>query len=185
MMKKLLIFCLTLSTTQLALAIPYFRIAPEDEKSWEYFPSDIITIQLCDNGQVVGFAIDAITDHGAGGTALEPQVFNPVLGYNFPGTLDSNGLLIEYIAAYNTSVPQIPTTGVLYSFEYHIPYSPYQLVYIDTFADGDMYLLPCFTYADGSHYEGHLPSLFIDTIVPEPATLALLALGALLLKRRS
>jgi hypothetical protein len=180
-MKKTLIFCLVLSMAQLALAVPYFRVDPTDPGG-TYKPSDIITIQLVDDGQVVGFAIDAITDHGAGGTALEPLLYNSGFGPEqpiFPPELNYDGKLIAYLAVGYRG----PTaSGVLFSFDYHVSVSN-ELLYIDTFAD-DLYFLPHFDYADGSSYEGHLPSLFIDTIVPEPATLALLALGALLLRRR-
>lgn len=179
-MKKLVIICLTLSITELALALPYFRVDQADEKSGTYLASDIITINIVDNGPVTGWMIDAITDNGKGGTASGEQ-FNPGWDWVQPGSFNSNGLLIEYIGAAQTTM--VPITGILYSFEYHVPDSPYELVYIDTFAD-DSHFLPYFAYADGSTYEGHLPSLFIDTIVPEPATLALLGLGAVMLRRK-
>lgn len=181
-MKKLLIFCVALSMSQLALALPYFRVDPADAKD-HFMPSDVITIQLWDNQPVRSFYIEAITDNGIGGIAAEPQLFNGGFDFTMPGTLNYDGKLVVYVAA-GVTMPAGPfPVGFLYSFEYHVPDVPMStIVSIETFADGDLYLLSYIDYADGSFYEGHIDGPVLHYI-PEPATLALFALGALLLRR--
>ncbi|MBN1391748.1 MAG: PEP-CTERM sorting domain-containing protein [Sedimentisphaerales bacterium] len=181
-MKKTLIFCLVISMTASAFAVPYFRVDPAWVKD-HYMPSEIVTIQLVDDNPVLGFSIDAITDGGVGGIALEPLLYNS--GFEpeqpiFPPELNYDGKLIAYLAV---GYRGPAASGILFSFEYHIPYTPPSTFYgIETFADGDEYWLPEILYADGSSYVGHIPGPVFH--IPEPATLALLALGALMLKRR-
>jgi len=186
-MKKLLIFCLVISMAPCALAVPVLRVDPADLRDY-YYPSSVITIQLYDSGQVIGFSIDAITDNGVGGTALEPQVINAKLSrYGHFGTLNSNGMLVEYVYGF-TDIVQQPATGVLYSFDYHIPDVPFStIINIHTTNDGGDNWYPAeIDYIDGSYYRAP-PELGLVIHLPEPATMILLALGglALLRKRRA
>jgi hypothetical protein len=181
-MKKLLIVYLFLSMTSAVLALPFFRVAPADAKD-HYAPSDWITIQLVDNGEVTGFIFDAIRDN-VDGMADEPQIINIGFGLRKPGFLNYEGNLVSYVQAESTTVPPTPVSGVLYSFEYHVPEVPFsQIIEIGTYADGDFYLMPEFYYLDGSSYIGH-PTPVDFHVTPEPITLALLGLGALMLRRK-
>lgn len=74
-MKKLvLMLMLVLGTASIALADPLFRVDQKDS----YSPSDWITIQLYDSGQVDAFCVEGIIDvicptgeYPAGGEAAE------------------------------------------------------------------------------------------------------------------
>jgi len=180
-MKKLLIFVLVLGMASMALAVPVFQVDPCDAKDF-YMPSDMITIQLVDT-DVLTFSVDAIVDN-AGGTAAEPQTFNAGLGFTIPGALNVGGHLVEYVQASITTVPSVPVNGVLYTFEYHVPNVPASTwIVISSFADGDLYWDPYFTYKTQPDYEGSVGEVAIH-VIPEPATIALLGLGGLLLRRR-
>jgi hypothetical protein len=187
-MKKLLIFMLVLGMASMAVAVPVFRVDPCDRQdNYEY--SDVITIQLVDTN-VLGFSIDAIVDvicptgGIAGGTAAEPQVFNAGFGAIMPGALDVNAHLVDYMFASVTSLPPVAVSGVLYSFEYHVPDVPFStLICIDSFAGGE-YWSPLFQYSGAPDYEGPVTMLTCIHVVPEPATMLLLGLGGLLLRRR-
>ncbi|MBN1391749.1 MAG: PEP-CTERM sorting domain-containing protein [Sedimentisphaerales bacterium] len=177
-MKKLSILYLVISMAASALAVPYFRVDPADIKD-HYAPSEIITIQLVDN-DLLGFSIDAITDGGVGGMAAEPQTFHSNFIATKSGDLNVNGHLVEYIYG---SGAMLGTSGILYTFEYHMPDVPVStIIEIGSFADGDLYWEPAFDYGDGSFYEGPISPAVIH--IPEPATLAILGFGALMLRRR-
>jgi hypothetical protein len=181
-MKKLMILTLVMLMASMATATISLEVDVADEKD-SYVYSDVITINLVTDDDVVGVLIDAIKDD-AGGTAQEPQVFNTAFGSTIPGTLNVNGLLVEYMSANVTSVPTVPATGVLYSFEYHVPDVPHStIITIETYADGSNYFLPWIDFLDGSWAEGHLAPLEIH-VTPEPMTVALLGLGGLFLRRR-
>jgi hypothetical protein len=188
MMKKLLIFMLVLGMAPInwAVAVPYFTVTPLQD---DYYPSDWITIEVHDDminpPGVAGFMIDCITDNTGGivlGMAGEPQVFNTAFTTAFPGTLNVSNQLLEYVSA-SVGVGN-PTTGLLYSFEYHVPDVP-ESTYIEIQTDWDnqTWWIPWFDYGDETHYEGAVTSVVLH-VIPEPATIALLGFGGLLLRRR-
>jgi len=192
MMKKLLIFVLVLGMASIAGAVPVFQVVDPCD---HYRPSDVITIALVDTG-VISFSIDAIVDAicidpeppiiPAGGYAAEPQIFNAGFGSTFPGVLNVRGNLVEYVQASITSVPPVPVSGILYTFEYHVPEVPAStLICIESLTGGpNGYWAPYFTYVGGGEYEGPVEMLECIHVIPEPATIALLGLGGLLLRRR-
>lgn len=179
-MKKLLILVLVLGMASMAAAVPVFQVLnPTDH----YLPSQMITIQLVDNGSVDAFSIDAIADGGAGGYASEPQTM-VAFGYQQWGALNYDGKLVAFVAGGITGTSEPPQTGVLYTFLYHVPTVPVSTtITIASFADGDMYYEPTIMYRDGSAYNEPIAGAIIH-VIPEPATIALLGLGGLLLKRK-
>lgn len=180
-MRKLLVFLSILAIASTASALPYFTVDAADQKD-HYQPSDWITIQLVDSN-VIGFGIDAITDGGMGGMSSN-HIFNYGFGYHNIEAENSNGMLVEYMGAAVTIDPPIPVTGVLYSFEYHIPQATEStIITISSFADGDDYLEPYFVYFGGGEYEGPVSEVTIH-VVPEPTTIVLLGLGGLLMRLR-
>jgi len=190
-MKKLLVFVMVLGLASAAMAVPSFRVDPLDVKD-DYHPSDWITIQLVSptgDLPVVSMTIDAITDNPGSpalGTSASPQGFNPNFGVQFPGMLNTDGLLVKYMGASDTTVPVRGATGVLYAFEYHVPDLPFSaLIPITTWDDGEVgnFYPASIVYSNGQEVIGTIGGLVIH-VTPEPATIALLGLGGLLLRRR-
>lgn len=194
-MKNLLIFVLVLGMASMAVAAitgPYFQVDPASQKD-NYVPSDLIKIDLVSptsDPLVIGITIDAITDSPTGatmGNASEPQLFNANFGLALPGSLNDDGMLVEYMAASDTTIPARGATGILYSFEYHVPNVPYStMINIQSFDDGGTNWSPAAVVykSPGGEVDGTIGMLTPIHVIPEPATIALLGLGGLLLKRR-
>jgi hypothetical protein len=196
MMKKLLIFVLVLGMASWALATPYFKISGPLPIKDHYMPSDVITIDLVSPTSdlpVLSVMIDSITDNSGVlpfstlGYAQAPQVFNVNFGTTFPGHLNTAGQLVIYMAAADGTIPARGATGTLYSFDYHVPAVPAS-TYIDIQSDYDgVDFYPAeLVYKDGSDVvfpDGIHMNVPIH-VIPEPATIALLGLGGLLLRRR-
>jgi hypothetical protein len=196
MMKKLLIFMLVLGLASWAWAVPYFEISGPLPIKDSYMPSEWILIDLVSPPEdlpVISVLIDSITDNSGAipfrtlGEADGPQTFNTNFTTKFPGLLNADGQLVEYMSAADGTLPLRGATGTLYSFWYHVPDVPAStLIDIQTDYDYDFWYPAEIVYADGSDV------LFPDGIhmnvpihvTPEPATIALLGLGGLLLRRR-
>jgi hypothetical protein len=188
MMKKLLVFALVLGFASMAMAVPVFRVDPQDVRH-DFAPSDLVVIQLYDEGLVDAFSIDAIADIDtgtgmiAGGTGNEPRTM-PAYGYQQWGELNFDGKLVAYAAGGITGTTEPPQSGVIYSFVYHVPDAlPSTIIAIGSFSDGASYFDPTIMYRDGSAFNEPIPGALIH-VIPEPATIALLGLGGLLLRRR-
>jgi hypothetical protein len=187
MMKKLLVFAMVLGMASMAMAIPYFQVDPAYQKS-DYHPSDVIQIDLVSPSNdlpVTGVAIDAISDGALGGLGESPLTananFNTITSM---GTLNADGWIVEGVYLNDTTIPARGATGILYTFDYHVPsVPPSTLIPIQSINDG-VYWFSEIDYKGGSSYLN--PILLSGTIhvIPEPATIALLGLGGLLLRRR-
>jgi hypothetical protein len=147
-------------------------------------PGETISIGIFSTVETDSIRMDRISDADFGIASnlyLNPD-YPPGSGYNEGVAVNNNGVLIESIKAGIGLPTWSGVSGVLYSFDYLVPIAPFGHT-ITIFADpsnGAINEVFC-------NVAGYLvyitPESLTLTVVPEPATFFLFALGSLFLKR--
>ncbi|MHC4645111.1 MAG: PEP-CTERM sorting domain-containing protein [Planctomycetota bacterium] len=191
-MKKLLVLSVVLliltGVSVASAGTAWFEVDPSDAKD-SYGPSETITIRVVADATVSQLTLGAITSD-SGGQATGPLT----LHYNFDllpsvGSLVNGGtpfVLVELITGHvYTGSPLVPPGEALYSFEYQIPMvgSPATIT-IDDYTDAAHTPPYTTTVRFGDATTVQDIGMLELNVVPEPATLVLLATGGLLLRRR-
>jgi hypothetical protein len=208
MMKRTLIgVLLVLAMTSWVAAAPIFQI--ENPKA-SYGEGVTVAIDLIDPGEggaggspIIGVEIDAITDNLSGdaygsivpqtginpdltdGALLKasvPAVYNTIIAYGYPNYSMPPlylSLGIDFDDSTNTG-----TTGKLGTFDYVTPSTPGSY-FVQTDSSGFHTII---SYKSGDTYtvgQGGAQDFGVTVnVIPEPATMLLLGLGGLLLRRR-
>ena len=165
-------------------ATAWLEIAnPQDS----YLPSDIVVIQIVTDAVDVAdgasqISVGSITTD-SGGTAQAPWAVNPGFDWAMflnPGTVVNDGTTLITGMNGNIGFGSPNVLGILASFEFHVPELPESsIITIDDFIEGSTLtnvLFPWGSVIDLNPVEIH--------VIPEPATIALLGIGALSLLRR-
>ncbi len=177
MMKKLSILVLVLAMASSAWATLSWTVTPGQTS---YAPSDIITIGMVADYCVGQMSIDDIlTDNG--GTASNPalHLLLQTGQYSNGEVMNTGNLLIQdpYGQIGEYSIDPIWPGEVFWGFTYHVPDVPASTIV--TISATGVFIMDEWAM----DYDDSIKPLEIH-VVPEPATIALLGLGGLLLRRR-
>jgi|GEM_PF-1945281 len=176
-MRKLLVLILVLGTAQTCWAgTALFRVAPDDVKE-AYLPSDIITFEVVADFPVGVISMDYV--HATDGEAMSTWLnagFDDIMGAGRP--INIGGTAVQGVwGTVALGSPDVEPGEVLWSFEYHIPDVPFDLV-IEISTESFFA-----ASTDFSDYATETNAVMIS-LIPEPMTLGLLGLGGLFLRRR-
>jgi hypothetical protein len=211
MMKKLLIFMLVLGMASLSQGALKLQINGADVYTASTAGGETVTVTLVGTNYLTagvdfmtlveatdvsvfttgdGIAVQANAVANIGGSVGGTPT-STVMNVSNSGYLDNyNGVLFDYWQAYNTDGAP---AGTLATFQYTLPTGdPGEAYWLSALIAGVDYEYEASGWAtsetaQGPQIIGGAPvNVLIDAalIIPEPATIALLGLGALLLKRR-
>lgn len=198
-MERLLALTVVLAMTSFASAVTVkFEVDASDRKE-QYDPGDIIRINVVCNDFVHYFLVDSITSDN-GGIATGPRNLHSI----FPAPYRSIGILVNGSPLFPSPFPpdtyvlisdiygenglawwwQFPTPSYYYYFEFEVPnMAEPGFLTIDDYGFTRIAQFNHWTH-DWAWEVNNISSLQLN-IIPEPATLLLLSLGAVMLRRKS
>jgi len=211
-MKKLLVFMLVLGLASLANASitftsPGLPVCPHGvEAQLDVAPGQIVVVQIFSPDQIVssGYAVsvtESTTSAAGHSTAVAVGALNAAFNLNVqngtkrnamttsPTSATQRYMLIDRISGGISPANPLPVGTVLYQFELKIPDLA---VFCDKFTitaavGNPVCAPPPAAYAhqiNAAALNPNITNALVLHVVPEPATIALLGLGGLLLRRR-
>jgi hypothetical protein len=181
---KTQLFLTIISVILLAASVSQAAMVYFDTADPFVMPGETISISIFSTVITFQIRMDRISNADSGTASnlhLNPEYFDII---NEGTLVNTGGILIEDILTMSPPVsPQV--SGVLYSFDYtlseEVMYGEIINIFPDS-SDGAINYVRCDT---GYGVENIIPESLSLTVVPEPVTIVLLAMGSLLLTRKT